>query len=130
MSLMSPFGMPPSTQRTRVAISSSESDRSFLKCWMPTVLSMCHGGIWRETTRALIDCAHGRVSSKVTSDIGAMYPGRWHAWHFSWRIGATSLVNTGVAAAPWALAIDGMARAAASTVVPTPTVAQVRNPVE
>jgi hypothetical protein len=33
---------------------------------------MCHGGIWRAATRALIDRAHGRVSSKVTSDIGAM----------------------------------------------------------
>src|SRR5258706_2042514 len=37
--------------------------------------------------------AHGRASSKVSSDIGATSPGRWQTWHFAWRIGATSLVN-------------------------------------
>ena len=72
MSFGSPFGAPASTHRTMVSISSSLSERSFLKCWMPTVLSMCHGGICRAATRALIDRAHGRVSSKVMSDIGAM----------------------------------------------------------
>jgi hypothetical protein len=55
-----------------VSISASLSERSFLKCWMPTVLSMCHGGIWRATTRDLMERAHGRVSSNVMSDIGAM----------------------------------------------------------
>jgi len=33
---------------------------------------MCHGGIWRVSTRFLIDRAHGRVSSYVMSDIGAI----------------------------------------------------------
>ena len=36
---------PPTS--TMVAISSSVSDRSLLKCWMPTFLSMNHGGISR-----------------------------------------------------------------------------------
>jgi hypothetical protein len=43
---------------------------------MPTVLSMCHGGICREATRSLIDRAQGRASSKVTSDIGAIESAR------------------------------------------------------
>src|SRR4029450_13983105 len=63
---------------------------------MPTVLSMCHGGICLEPTRAAIDFAHGRASSYVRSDIGAMLLGRWHDSHFCWKIGATSLVNVTV----------------------------------
>ena len=55
MSFGSPCGAPASTHRTMVSICSSVSERSFLKCWMPTVLSMCHGGICRAATRALID---------------------------------------------------------------------------
>src|SRR5262245_1449683 len=31
------------------------------------------------------------------SDIGAIEFGRWHASHFSWKIGATSLVNVSAA---------------------------------
>src|SRR5215813_8468617 len=65
---------------------------------MPTVLSMCHGGICRDATRARIDRAHGRTSSKVRSDIGAIESGRWHASHLLWKIGATSFVNVGVGA--------------------------------
>ena len=38
---------------------------------------MCHGGICRDATRTLIDLAHGRVSSYVISDIGAIDPGWW-----------------------------------------------------
>ena len=63
---------------------------------MPTLRSICHGGIWRSPTRALIDFAHGRASAKVMSDIGAIESGRWHASHFSWKIGAMSFVNVGV----------------------------------
>ena len=63
MSFGSPFGAPASTQRTIVSICASLSDRSFLNSWMPIVLSMCHGGICRACTRALIDRAHGRDSS-------------------------------------------------------------------
>ncbi len=76
MSLGSPFSAPASTHFAMVSISLSESDRSFWNSWMPTVLSMCHGGIWRACTRFLIDRAHGRDSSKLTSDIGAIESGR------------------------------------------------------
>ena len=62
MSAGLPRGAPPSTQRTTVSISASVSDRSFWNAWMPTVRSMCHGGIWRVSTRSLMDRAHGRDS--------------------------------------------------------------------
>ena len=39
---------------------------------LPTLGSMCHGGIWRVATRSLMDRAQGRASWKVTSDIGAI----------------------------------------------------------
>jgi hypothetical protein len=44
---------------------------------------MCQGGIWRVDTRWRIDLAHGRTSWYVMSDIGAIEPGSWHAWHFA-----------------------------------------------
>src|SRR3954465_15446809 len=71
---------------------------------MPMVLSMCHGGIWRAPTRDAIDFAHGRASSYVISDIGAMLSGRWHDSHFCWKIGATSPVNVGIFGASAAVA--------------------------
>src|SRR5207244_3848941 len=86
----SPCGDPPSTQRTIVSTCSSVSDMSFLNFWTPTLLSMCHGGIWRVATRSLIERAQGRASWYVTSDIGAIEFGWWHSWHFAWKIGATS----------------------------------------
>src|SRR5947207_12324367 len=69
MSFESPFGAPAAVQRRIVSISASLSDRSFLNRRMPTVLSMCHGGIWRAPMRAAIDFTQGRASSYVTSDI-------------------------------------------------------------
>src|SRR6476660_5837319 len=54
---------------------------------------MCQGGISRAATRDLMALAHGRVSSYVTSDIGAIDPSLWQDSHFSWKIGATSFVN-------------------------------------
>ncbi len=76
------------------------SDMSFLNFWTPTVGSMCQGGIWRVITRWRMDLAQGRVSSYVTSDMGAMEPGRWHSWQRAWKMGAMSLVKvTGRAAA-------------------------------
>src|SRR5438093_11139700 len=69
---------------------------------MPIVLSRCQGGIWRALTRDAIDCAQGRASWYVTSDIGAIELGRWHDSHFSWKIGAMSFVKVvvfGVSAA-------------------------------
>src|SRR6266852_1457913 len=90
---------------------------------MPTVRSICHGGIWRSLTRALIDLAHGRASAKVMSDMGASESGRWHASHFSWKIGAMSLVNVGVFApsAAAATATAGEISAAPSAHAPIAT---------
>jgi hypothetical protein len=59
-----------------VSICSSLNERSFLKVWMPTVRSMCHGGICRVSTRWAMARAHGRASSYEMSDIGAMLSGR------------------------------------------------------
>src|SRR5438128_6100138 len=85
-----------------VSTCSSVSDMSFLNFRTPTDRSMCQGGICRLATRSRIDRTHGRASWKVIRDIGAIDPGWWHAWHFSWRIGATSFENVsgfGVSAA-------------------------------
>ena len=76
MSAGFPCGAPASTHFTMASISRSVSDRSLLKCWTPTFLSMNHGGISRAATFRLIDAAHGRASAYVSSDIGAMLPGR------------------------------------------------------
>jgi hypothetical protein len=51
-------------------------DRSFSNSVMPTLLSMCQGGIWCAATRLLIDRAQGLASSNETSDIGAIESGR------------------------------------------------------
>ncbi len=58
-----PAGAPASTHSRIVSICASDSDASFSKCWMPTVLSRCHGGIWCAATRVLIERAHGLASS-------------------------------------------------------------------
>ncbi len=63
MSFMSPFGAPAATHFTTVSISASLSERSFSKCWMPRLLSRCHGGICRVCTRSRIERAHGRLCS-------------------------------------------------------------------
>ena len=68
--------MPPWQIDRTVGIQKFKNDRSFLNFWMPTVRSICHGGIWWSTTRALIDRAHGRASANVISDIGAIESGR------------------------------------------------------
>src|SRR5580700_8666399 len=86
------------------------------------VLSIAHGGICRAATRCLIERAQGRVSSYVTSDIGAIESGRWQASHFSWKIGAMSFVNVGVlavgvsAARPTAVQTNGTSAAATRAV--------------
>ena len=76
MSAGFPWTAPPSTHLTIVVISSSRNDGSFLYFWMPIVLSRNQGGISRLLTRCLIDCAQGRASFYVSSDIGAISPGR------------------------------------------------------
>ena len=58
-----PCGAPASTHSTMVSISALVSDRSFWNSWMPTDLSMCHGGICRVSTRFLMERAHGRESA-------------------------------------------------------------------
>src|ERR1035438_1393581 len=79
---------------------------------------MCHGGIWRSSTRSLIDFAQGRVSSHVTRDIGAMAPARWQFWHLSWKMGAISRANvTGVLSAGKAAAYVRNTRAAGFIIV-------------
>src|SRR5262245_26720050 len=63
MSFGSPLGAPAATQRRIVDICSSLNERSFLNFWMPMVLSICHGGIWRVSTRAAMALTHGRTCS-------------------------------------------------------------------
>src|SRR6185436_10589975 len=65
-----PSGVPASTQREIVSICASDKLRSFLKCWIPTDLSMYHGGMSRALTRDLIDRAYFLASANVCSDIG------------------------------------------------------------
>src|SRR4029077_6327670 len=80
-----------------VFFSVSVSRRSFRNS--PCVGSACHGGIAPLATCVPIDFAHGRASLNVSSDIGAISPGRWQLVQFLYRIGATSLVNVGPAPA-------------------------------
>ena len=72
-----PRGDPLSTQAAMAAISASVRDGSSLKSWIPMRRSTYHGGISRVSTLRLMERAHGRTSSYVTSDIGAIAPGRW-----------------------------------------------------
>ena len=60
---MSPRGAPASAQAPNAAISSSLSERSSLKCWMPMFFSMNHGGISRRAVLFFIERAQGRASS-------------------------------------------------------------------
>ena len=60
----SPSGAPASTQLAIVAISSADSEGSFLNSWIPTVRSIYHpGGIRRASTCSLIIGAQGLTSS-------------------------------------------------------------------
>ena len=112
----SPGGAPASTQRTTASISSSLSEMSLMNSWMPMVLSRNQGGISRLSTRALIERAQGRVSSYVSSDIGAMLSGRWHSWQERCRIGAMCSANVTAASPPacWAAAGAGAQTATAA----------------
>src|SRR5215470_16289034 len=93
MSAALPMGAPPSAHADSVATSASVSDGSPLNFVMPTWRSMYHGGISRLATFCLIARAQGRASSYVSSDIGAIAPGRWQVWQERCRMGATSFVN-------------------------------------
>src|SRR5437762_3807403 len=91
-----PSGAPPSTHAAIKSISACFRLTSF--AYLPTAGSAPHGGIWRDWTFSLIARAHGRASSYVSSDIGAIAAGRWHSTQFLYRIGATSLLNVGAPA--------------------------------
>src|SRR4051794_13650101 len=107
MSLSSPFGAPASTHAAIVSISCFVNRGSFLN--IPCGVSAPHGGIVPETTRCLIDLAHGRAASKVVSDIGANIVGRWHSTQALLKIGATSFANVGAVLPSAANAAAGMA---------------------
>jgi len=78
---------------------------------------MLQGGMVWSDTRERIDLAHGRASLYVTSDMGAIESGRWHASHFSWKIGATSLENVGA----FAGAVGAPATVALANIAPPAT---------
>ena len=63
----------------------------------PCAGSANQGGISRFTTTRVIDFAQGLASSKLSSDIGAISPGRWQLTQLPMRIGATSRVKTTLA---------------------------------
>src|SRR5262249_53999424 len=96
MSAGLPRAAPVSAHLAILAISSSLSDGSFLKLWMPMFFSMYHGGITPACgpmpVRCLIALAYGRTSSNVVSGIGATPSARWQFWQLRCRIGAISFV--------------------------------------
>ena len=75
-----PFGEPPATQASSVFRSSSLSRRSFSN--VPAGASACQGGMCPSPTSSRIALAYGRTSSYVSSDIGAISPGRWQVVQF------------------------------------------------
>src|SRR5437667_9612416 len=93
----------PAALKAGTAISARIVDLSSQDVLTRRVLSICHGGIWRVSTRSRMALAQGRTSSYVTSDIGAIESGLWHAWHFSCNMGAISLVKVIVVFADSAL---------------------------
>ena len=69
-----PSGAPASTQASMAASSAGLRDGSLANS--PNRGSANHGGILRSLTASRIAFAHGRVSPYVTSDMGAISPGR------------------------------------------------------
>ena len=93
----SPSGVPLSAQAAIIATCSSLREVSCLYCWMPMFFSTYQGGMAparsRIAVRSLILRANRRVSSYVTSDMGATPTGLWQFWQLRCRIGAMSLLN-------------------------------------
>src|SRR5581483_224097 len=83
-----PGGAPAFTQAETFSISWFESEASFAKC--PQHGSANQGGILRVAMARKISIAQGLVSAKVTSEKGAISPGRWQDWRCRSSIGATS----------------------------------------
>src|SRR5262245_49381495 len=96
MSAGLPRGAPLSAHFAILEISSSLSEGSFLKLWMPMFFSMYHGGMTPACgpipVRALMALAYGRTSSYVDSDIGATPSARWQFSQLRCRTGAISFV--------------------------------------
>jgi hypothetical protein len=86
-----PDGVPPLTQ-VRSTFSSRALSASALRK-RPGALSTCHGGMCPPSSSALIDSPHGTASACVSSDMGAMPPGRWHSAQRARTIGSTSSVK-------------------------------------
>jgi hypothetical protein len=74
--------------------------------------SACHGGITPVFTALAIERAHGRESLYVSSDIGAISPGRWQVVQLSKKIGAMSFEKVGA---------DGACASAGGAVMSRPT---------
>ena len=89
---------------------------------------MYQGGISRASTFRLIDRDHGRTSSYVTSDIGAIAPGRWQLWQLRCRIGSTSFVKVTSPPAPAACAGADAAPASSSPATAFPSIRNVWTP--
>src|SRR5262245_41014512 len=96
MSAGLPRGAPLFAPFAILATSSSVSDGSFLKLWMPMFFSMYHGGMTPACgpmpVRCLMALAYGRTCSYVDSAIGATPSARWQFSQLRCRIGAMSFV--------------------------------------
>jgi hypothetical protein len=100
-----------------VRISVCDSEALFAK--FPNCGSANHGGIFFASTAAFMAFAQGRACSYVSRENGAASPGRWHAWQFRCRIGATSFVNV----------CAGKPRDAPSAIVRTHVLDAIRPPI-
>jgi hypothetical protein len=58
--------------------------------------------------------------------MGAIESGRWHASHFAWKIGATSLVNVGTVVGSAAIAASGAASNPLKAIAPSVMPRQVQ----
>src|SRR5262245_22529223 len=126
MSAGLPLGAPVSAHLAILAISSSLSDGSFLKLWMPMFFSMYQGGMTPACgpipVRCLMALAYGRTSSYVESAIGATPSARWQFSQLRCSMGAMSLVYvTGAAAGADCAVTVGCASRAAAPATPAAT---------
>src|SRR5262249_27228082 len=89
----SPSGIPDSTQRPIVAISSAE--RRFSSRNGPQSSSGCQGGISFDSVTAWIIFPWSRASANDIRENGAASPGRWQDAHLLNTIGATFSAKVG-----------------------------------
>src|SRR6185436_1290866 len=119
-----PSGAPAFAHATIVSFSAWLKRRS-LRNW-PWEGSACHGGIVPLLTWVAIDFAHGRASLNVSSDIGAISPGRWQLVQFLKKIGATSLEKVAPVAGAVVACAPSCAEATAAITDSTAAVTVVR----